>query len=192
LWDGNETCDDGNEDDTDVCPSTCEPAICGDGFTWEGNEECDDANNVEDDICANDCTSNGIFYYADVSDMNDLNTAIADWATFRQAIDNPNINYNRVAIWGSNDQTGIACVGNEADMICQAIANGGNLNVQCDGNSWAVGDCGGVAVSATGNVCDCKSNAYTIRPDIGNVGFWGAVDTDECATPAQIIEFVCQ
>jgi hypothetical protein len=36
-----ETCDDGNDVDTDECPGTCEAAACGDGFVWEGVEVCD-------------------------------------------------------------------------------------------------------------------------------------------------------
>jgi cysteine-rich repeat protein len=58
VWDGQEECDDGNEDDTDDCPSTCAVPTCGDGFTWADNEECDDGNDDPDDACANDCTAN--------------------------------------------------------------------------------------------------------------------------------------
>jgi cysteine-rich repeat protein len=44
---GFETCDDGNDIDTDDCPSNCQDAVCGDKFVYEGAEECDDGNDVE-------------------------------------------------------------------------------------------------------------------------------------------------
>ena len=47
-----ETCDDGNLNNNDDCPGSCEPAFCGDGFI-HANEECDDANNNPDDGCDN-------------------------------------------------------------------------------------------------------------------------------------------
>ena len=40
---GFEACDDGNEDDTDGCLTTCVEASCGDGFVGPG-EGCDDGN----------------------------------------------------------------------------------------------------------------------------------------------------
>jgi cysteine-rich repeat protein len=58
LWAGNEECDDGNDDDSDACPTSCEDAYCGDGFKWQGSEECDDGNNVDDDGCQNSCIAN--------------------------------------------------------------------------------------------------------------------------------------
>ncbi|PRP93684.1 RCC1 domain-containing protein [Enhygromyxa salina] len=51
-----EQCDDGNADNTDDCPITCELAVCGDGFVWAGNEDCDDQNQNDDDACHNDCS----------------------------------------------------------------------------------------------------------------------------------------
>jgi cysteine-rich repeat protein len=53
-----ETCDDGNGDDTDACPTTCQTAVCGDGFVHAGVEECDDgaANNGDGkDQCRASC-----------------------------------------------------------------------------------------------------------------------------------------
>ncbi|MDC0723133.1 DUF4215 domain-containing protein [Nannocystis bainbridge] len=37
-----EACDDGNDDNTDACLDTCQPATCGDNIVWAGEEECDD------------------------------------------------------------------------------------------------------------------------------------------------------
>ncbi|MDC0666680.1 DUF4215 domain-containing protein [Nannocystis radixulma] len=50
-----ETCDDGNDIDTDDCTNACEPASCGDGSLWTGEEECDDGNAVDTDECTNAC-----------------------------------------------------------------------------------------------------------------------------------------
>ncbi len=49
-----ETCDDGNDVDTDGCPSTCRLASCGDGLVHEGVEDCDGG---ETDVCNDDCTA---------------------------------------------------------------------------------------------------------------------------------------
>lgn len=50
-----EACDDGNDDDTDDCLSTCKRARCGDGIIREGVEECDDGNDDETDACRSSC-----------------------------------------------------------------------------------------------------------------------------------------
>ena len=56
-FDEGETCDDGNEDNTDACLNSCDEATCGDGFVWAGVEECDDANSVDTDACVAGCVS---------------------------------------------------------------------------------------------------------------------------------------
>lgn len=50
-----EQCDDGNDDDTDACLSTCAHATCGDGFTQAGVEACDDGDVDETDDCLSTC-----------------------------------------------------------------------------------------------------------------------------------------
>jgi cysteine-rich repeat protein len=50
-----EACDDGDADDTDACPSTCEDAACGDGFVRAGVEECDDGDVADGDGCSAQC-----------------------------------------------------------------------------------------------------------------------------------------
>lgn len=50
-----EACDDGNDDDTDGCLSTCEVARCGDGKVQAGVEACDDGNAINTDACTNVC-----------------------------------------------------------------------------------------------------------------------------------------
>ena len=60
-----EACDDGNDDETDECLSSCILASCGDGFIQVGVEECDDGNTQSEQclygetqcmVCAADCT----------------------------------------------------------------------------------------------------------------------------------------
>ncbi len=68
LEDPPEQCDDGDTDNNDVCPDTCEDASCGDGFICSdlactsgpggGGEECDDGagnDDVTPDACRTDC-----------------------------------------------------------------------------------------------------------------------------------------
>ncbi|HLC74658.1 MAG TPA: DUF4215 domain-containing protein [Candidatus Nanoarchaeia archaeon] len=50
-----ESCDDGNDDDTDACTSSCVAARCGDGYVQRGVEACDDGNNLDSDGCPNSC-----------------------------------------------------------------------------------------------------------------------------------------
>lgn len=52
-----EACDDGNDEDDDDCPTSCQPARCGDGFVQAGVEPCDDGNDDETDDCTADCVS---------------------------------------------------------------------------------------------------------------------------------------
>jgi len=54
-----EECDDGNQDDTDECPTSCRPASCGDGFLCEScGEQCDDGNMTNTDACLGTCVPN--------------------------------------------------------------------------------------------------------------------------------------
>ncbi len=59
----NETCDDGNDSNSDACPDgpggSCQAAFCGDGFVLLGVEECDgdgNGNGGETALCDDDCT----------------------------------------------------------------------------------------------------------------------------------------
>jgi cysteine-rich repeat protein len=55
VLDAGEQCDDGNDNDTDDCPSTCVKAYCGDGFQHDGVEACDDGNSNRGDDCSPRC-----------------------------------------------------------------------------------------------------------------------------------------
>jgi cysteine-rich repeat protein len=54
---GVEVCDDGNADDSDACPSSCQAAFCGDGFVQAGVEACDDGNADDSDACLSTCVA---------------------------------------------------------------------------------------------------------------------------------------
>ena len=55
LVNGAETCDDGNDVDTDACRNQCIDARCGDGVVWAGTEACDDGDSDNTDACLNTC-----------------------------------------------------------------------------------------------------------------------------------------
>ena len=59
---GFESCDDGNQVNTDACLDSCASAVCGDGVQrddiaegQEGYEACDDGNNNNRDACVQNC-----------------------------------------------------------------------------------------------------------------------------------------
>ena len=76
VIDPGEACDDGNDDDTDTCLTTCERASCGDGFVLDGAEECDDGNDIDYDDCTNDCREprcgDGVLQEGEACDDGDL------------------------------------------------------------------------------------------------------------------------
>ena len=58
VLDSGEQCDDGNDDDTDACLTSCVVATCGDGVVHAEVEECDDGNANSDttaDACRTSC-----------------------------------------------------------------------------------------------------------------------------------------
>jgi cysteine-rich repeat protein len=56
--DDGEECDDGNEDNSDLCTNACLTARCGDGLIQgQTGEACDDANDSDSDACLTSCKS---------------------------------------------------------------------------------------------------------------------------------------
>ena len=81
IVDALEACDDGNDDDTDDCTSTCEVASCGDGFVQAGVEACDDANADDTDACLSTCEAASCgdgFVQAGVETCDDANADDTD------------------------------------------------------------------------------------------------------------------
>ncbi|MDC3959620.1 proprotein convertase P-domain-containing protein [Polyangium jinanense] len=78
---GTEMCDDGNQDNTDACPSTCKVATCGDTFVLAGVEQCDDGNQDNTDGCVAGCkvaTCGDGYKQAGTEQCDDGNTVAGD------------------------------------------------------------------------------------------------------------------
>jgi cysteine-rich repeat protein len=78
-----ESCDDGNDNNSDLCTNLCLVARCGDGIVQPtNNEECDDGNDVETDSCTNSCEFNvlgdGIRYTTETLEANPGNLHACD------------------------------------------------------------------------------------------------------------------
>ena len=58
VQDRNEQCDDGNQNDNDMCTNTCSVAYCRDGIVNYQLEQCDDGNEIDNDYCTNACMNN--------------------------------------------------------------------------------------------------------------------------------------
>ena len=85
---------------------------------------------------------------------------------------------------------------NASEIISMFKDNGHNsTNIQCNGNYWYVGTCGGgpgISVTPTpSNSCSCKTNnVWTVRPNIGSTNRnWGGVGK-ECNAPSQTLTVV--
>lgn len=57
VLDPGEACDDGDDDNTDDCPGSCQPAACGDGYVQAGVEDCDDGDLDDGDACTSQCVA---------------------------------------------------------------------------------------------------------------------------------------
>jgi len=79
-----EQCDDGNDDNNDVCLNTCTLASCGDLFVELGVEECDDGNVDNTDTCLDNCalaTCGDTYVQAGVEECDDGNLDNTDLCT---------------------------------------------------------------------------------------------------------------
>ncbi len=79
-----ETCDDGNDIDTDECTNECKIARCGDGIIWEWEEVCDDWNPNSNDGCSNTCESESCgdgIKQSGLEECDDWNTEWDDWCS---------------------------------------------------------------------------------------------------------------
>jgi cysteine-rich repeat protein len=55
VVEGNESCDDANDNDSDACRNSCVSATCGDGVVQSDVEQCDDGNADNGDACLSSC-----------------------------------------------------------------------------------------------------------------------------------------
>ncbi len=111
------------------------------------------------------------------------------WEAFRGSID-PAVTYNSITL-RNTDGSSAVCTGMEAQLLCQSLRTGAEVApIACGGRVWAIGECGGIELSANGNICSCDAG-YSIRPCINNEN-WGGADTDTCFGPSQTLEVVCE
>ncbi|MCP2029287.1 gliding motility-associated-like protein [Flavobacterium sp. HSC-32F16] len=97
----------------------------------------------------------------------------------------PTLSYKKLTIKGSSDPIGVSI--NDPAKILQ-IANGLRtgtfVSVVNGSRTWVTGQCGsGIELNASlsGNVCDCNSGDYVVRPCIGSGNSnWGGAGTATC------------
>jgi hypothetical protein len=80
-----------------------------------------------------------------------------------------------------------------ATRLCNALGEGTPLTLDCGNDTWRVGDCGGIAISANAPICDCDTagtGAHVVRPCINNEN-WGGMNSETCGGAAQRLEVRC-
>lgn len=196
--------------------STCSQAVCSricdKGYTLcngAGPKGTDKCVNLKDDdancgMCGNACPQ-GLPYCTNsvcgrvphptaftgvFTSFQDSPQQCSDWKAFQAALDRQG--YNSITISGSNDKVGVTCTGVSADQLCQALHSNTSVSVNCNGQTWATGNCGfGLELTADSNVCFCNFGfGHTVRPCIGNLN-WGGVGSSTCFAPNQTMTVTC-
>ena len=151
VVEGGESCDDGNDVDTDDCSNTCHAPGCGDGVL-NFDEACDDGNTVEGDGCDSNCTQtfcgNGILSAGEECD--DKNTISGDGC---------DINCKPTACGNGAMSTGEICDdgntvdGDGCDSNCTVTGCGNDVvggTEQCDdGNTTNADGCSATCMTET-------------------------------------------
>ena len=191
VVDANEECDDGNADNTDTCLDDCTLARCGDGFVFAGFEECDDGNGFDSDGCSTQCEDESATYdeWLDTGIVDVTDPVCYAWAEFREDV-GEHEGYTRITMSGSNDPVGVSCTGLAADQLCWTLSSGEDTSVECDGETWTVGPCGGGIEITTGLYCNCDAYGYAVRPCMGS-HMWGGIAGDTCGAPSQALTVSC-
>ncbi len=120
------------------------------------------------------------------------------WGTFRAKLDTTNYKILSITMKGTYDKSGRTCTDSFiARKLAARLKNpvaGSDLTITCGSYTWVIaalgscisgGSCAssadnvGVAADGQPNACQCISNAYQLRPIIGNTN-WGAVNTAGC------------
>jgi cysteine-rich repeat protein len=145
-----EQCDDGNGSNSDACPSSCQNAVCGDGFLYAGVEECDDDNNGDGDGCSGGCLSEvpdvcqqgndpftGAPWVVCSADATSAWISANNQGTYHPVTICQSLGYNTVGSWGGT--CGDVC-GYCQGGVTSCAATG---NANFDFGAWAgVGNCG--------------------------------------------------
>lgn len=112
-----------------------------------------------------------------------------NWISFRSALSASN--YSSVTVSGTNS-AGITCSSpTTSSQIASALNSGAASSFTCDGQTWKTGTCGtGIELTVgTGNICQCSTNAFTLRPTLspGNQNWGGAGGGSTCSAPSQTL-----
>ncbi|WP_232058280.1 HYR domain-containing protein [Nibribacter ruber] len=122
-----------------------------------------------------------------------------EWKAFQDQL-LPSLNFSKLTIKGSLDQTGVSI--SDPALIAQianALHTRTSTSVTENGRTWNVGFCGtdgnnqpAIELTASGSMCSCQ-NGYTVRPCI-DVNFgnpnWGGAGSQTCNGPSQVLTVV--
>ena len=190
-----EECDDGDRDDLNECKNDCTEPFCGNGVVEVG-EDCDDGDVDDANECPNNCTLASISFSQNFTEgeIHTPSRQCEAWKDFQNSINADQI-YNRIRIYGSQDEIGRSCEGAGANTLCQALRQNIRVSVPCDGRIWSTGRCFNrdhgedrVQITTNGNNCSCSDDAYTVRPCIGNQNWGGLGETCDASTQTLSVE----
>ena len=148
-----EVTQDNTTDNETCCDNETEITIVGDKFSWSDNFTHRQTP-----------TNNQVKKYQDFWD----NVSVSD-------------NWSKVSL-GSPENL-VSC--DDPDKVITNYKAENDVAFSCNGRMWRIGRCGkgmSIAVGSTGD-CSCTSNAWTVRPAIGNYN-WGGVGK-ECSASSQ-------
>lgn len=112
-----------------------------------------------------------------------------NWVSLITSLDTSTDKYTKITLRGTYDMVGKSCTDKYAvRQIADALSNGYDVSVACDGEVWSVGtgcsdyNCGNTAdyIELTLNTYTCNcGTSYTIRPGITSPN-WGGINTETC------------
>ncbi|NQW42537.1 MAG: T9SS type A sorting domain-containing protein [Bacteroidetes bacterium] len=111
-----------------------------------------------------------------------------NWGSFRSSLDTTNDRFMSITIKGTYDMVGKTCTDKYATrQIADALYNGTNTVIACDGLNWQIGNCYDYncgsyseAIELTLNQYTCNCGiSYSIRPCVSSPN-WGGINTEIC------------
>ncbi|MDB9961477.1 HYR domain-containing protein, partial [Oceanihabitans sp.] len=168
-------------------PRGCSPD--GDGwFIGNGNPGGSIASTTYVDNISKGVASSNSLIFSESFIQNQQSPHCGTWQSFRASLLD-NLPYTKVTIKGSLDPIGVS-VTDPAKVLqlANGLRTGTPVSLSDGGLNWIIGTCGGgIEITATGSLCDCRSG-YTVRPCInpGNPN-WGGAGTATCGGPSQTL-----
>jgi len=138
IVDAGEECDDGNQEDADVCTNACKNAACGDGIVGPG-EACDDGNQEDADECNNACAAascgDGVKQPAEeCDDGNDVDTDACLTTCLSAKCGDAVVQEGVEDCDDGNDVDADACSNGCASATCEdGVQNAAETDVDCGG-----------------------------------------------------------